>query len=236
MAVAVALGFDKCGFCTSASEVTRMVRKIAEKIPDKVVQEDLEKYRKTAIELGATDVKIITTDLIEIDEGVRAKCVHPLCDRYGSNANCPPYAPDLDFMRRVVCNFRYALFSKLETPAESLAGPVADEKRLWVPYFRKINEIVAKIEAEAFYDGYYKATAFGCGSCKGLYCPEVECSALIPGQACKFPLKARASMEGVGMNVYSMATKIGWDIYSVGISTKPSEVPFGVVLGIVLIY
>jgi hypothetical protein len=40
------------------------------------------------------------------------------------------------------------------------------------------------IEAEAYYNGYHLALAFGNGSCKGLFCADVECRALVPGQAC----------------------------------------------------
>ena len=52
-----------------------MVRKIVEKVPDELLQQDLEKYRRRALEIGATDAKIITTDIILIDERVRAKCI-----------------------------------------------------------------------------------------------------------------------------------------------------------------
>jgi len=32
-----------------------------------------------------------------------------------------------------------------------------------------------------------------------------------------------------------MATKVGWDIYPIGLSTSPEEVPYGLRLGLVLI-
>ena len=213
-----------------------MVRKIVERVPDEVVQQDMEKYRQRALELGATDAKVITSDMVLIDERVRAKCIHPLCASYGTNINCPPYAMDLDLVRKVVSKFRYAIFNKLEIPAEKIAGPEAREKREWVPYTRKNFEIVGKIEGEAFHDGYYLATGFASGPCKRLFCPEIDCSALTAGQPCRFPLKARASMEGAGMDAYAMATKVGWDIYPIGRLTPPPEVPFGVALGLVLIY
>ena len=59
-----------------------MVRKIVEKLPDDVLQRDLEKYRQRALELGAADAKIITTDIIALDERVRAKCTWPRCRGY----------------------------------------------------------------------------------------------------------------------------------------------------------
>jgi len=67
-----------------------MARKIMEKVPEDQLQGDLEKHREHAIELGAADAKVITTDGIIIDERVLAKCVYPKCAGYGTNANCPP--------------------------------------------------------------------------------------------------------------------------------------------------
>ena len=212
-----------------------MARKILEKVPEEQLQEDLEKYRRRAIELGATDAKIITTDNVVIDERVLAKCTYPKCPGYGTNANCPPYAMSLDQARKVINNFRYAIFIKLDVPSEHTAGREAIDKNLAFPYRKKISEIVAKIEAEAFYDGYHLSLAFGSGSCKMLFCPDTECRVLIPGQACPHRLKARSPMEGVGMDVYTMVTKVGWDIYPIGDATLPSEVPYGLRLGLVFI-
>ena len=149
-----------------------MVRKIVEKVPDEVLRQDLEKYRQRALELGATDAKTITADMVVIDERVRAKCIHPLCIRYGSNANCPPYASDIDLIRKVVNKYRYAIFNILKIPAEKITGPEAIEKQLYIPYARKNFEIVGRIESEAFHDGYYLAMGFANGSCKAPFCPK----------------------------------------------------------------
>jgi len=43
-------------------------------------------------------------------------------------------------------------------------------------------------------------------------------------------------MEAVGMDAFTMATKFGWEIYPIGRSTSPEEVPYGLMLGLVLIY
>ena len=213
-----------------------MVRKIVEKIPNEVLLQDLEKYRQRALELGATDAKIITTDMILIDERVRAKCIYPKCSRYGTNVNCPPYAMELDQVRKVVNNYRYAIFVKLDVPSEEEAGVEARERRLFVRGIAKLHEIVSKIEAEAFYDGYHLALGFASGSCKSAFCPDTDCSALVPGQPCRHPLRARASVEGVGMDAFTMAAKVGWDMYPIGASISPEDVPQGTKLGLVLIY
>ena len=213
-----------------------MVRKIVEKVPDEQLKEDLEKYRQLAIELGATDAKVITADMIIVDERVRAKCAYPRCRFYGSNSLCPPYAIDLDEIRKIVNKYRYAIFTRIKVPSEELAGANAREKRLLVPPHRKTHEIVSKIESQAFFEGYHLALGFACGPCKIIFCPDIECSALVTGQSCRHSLRARSSMEGAGMDAFTMAAKVGWDIYPIGASISPSEVPCGSTLGLVLIY
>ncbi len=186
--------------------------------------------------MGATDAKVITADQVVIDERVRAKCTYPKCHRYGTNANCQPYAMAPEEVQKIVNKYRYALFIKLEVPPEKMAGTEARDKNYTVAARNLVQEIVAKIESAAFYDGYYLALGFACGACKSVFCPDVECSAIAPGQACRFPLKARSPMEGVGMDAYTMATRVGWDIYPIGASLSPAEVPYGTRLGLVLVY
>ena len=196
-----------------------MVRKIVEQVPDDVLKADLERYRKRAIKLGATDARVISSEEVVIDERVRAKCAYPLCSEYGTNANCPPHVPDLDQVRRLVNAFRWAVFLKLDVPFEKQGD-------LWHEVNLKNAVIVSKIEAEAFYDGYYLAVAFGGRACKPTFCSDKECSALGAGQSCRYPLRARPTMHAVGMDVFRMATRQGWDVYPVGESTK----------GLVLVY
>lgn len=213
-----------------------MVRKIVERVSNEVLQQDLGKYRQRAIELGAEDARIITSDMILIDERVRAKCVNPKCPWYGTSANCPPHAIDVEQVRKIVNNFHYAIFTWFKVPPEVIAGHGDKDVRERIRSTLKNYEMISKIEAEAFYDGYHLALGFANGSCKPIFCPNNECSALLPGQACRHPLRARFSMEGVGMDAYTMAARVGWDVYPVGETITASEVPHGVRLGLVLIY
>jgi len=212
-----------------------MVRKIAAEISDEVFEDDLERYRKRAIELGATDAKVISSDFVIIDERVRAKCIYPKCDSYGTNAHCPPYSMAIDDVRKLVAKYKAGIFIDFRVSSDLVAGPRVAELGLNIPSGLKMHEIVAKLEAEAFYDGYHLALGFALGACKLFYCSNEECSALIQGQGCRHPLRARASMEGMGMNVYTMAAKIGWDIDPIGRRTKPEDVPCGHRFGLVLI-
>ena len=212
-----------------------MVRSIVERVPDEVLQQDLEKYRQRAIELGATDARVITTDMVLIDERVRAKCIVPLCRNYGATPNCPPHTMELDLVRKIVKNFRYAIFFMLRVPSQELTNPDFKQKRSGAISSIKQSQIIAKLESEAFYDGDHLAMAVGGGPCQPYLCQDQECAALVPGQRCRHPLKARPSMEAAGMDAYIMAAKVGWEIYPIGGSVSSSEIPCGNRLGLVLI-
>jgi predicted metal-binding protein len=208
-------------------------RKVMARVPDDILQKDLERYRKRAIELGATDAKIIPAEMVSMDERVIAKCVYPRCTFYGTNAHCPPYAMDIELARKVIKNFRHALFLWIKIPSDIIAGH--EGSRNIVPWSRKTHEIVSKIESEAFFDGYKLALGFAAGSCKTMFCPNLECSALTPGQSCRQSLKARSAMEAVGMDVMDLAVKVGLDVYPIGASVSSSDVPHGFRFAIVFI-
>lgn len=212
-----------------------MIRKIVEKVPEEILKQDLERYRQQAIELGATDAKVITTDMVVVDDRVRIKCIYPKCSWYGTNRHCPPYAMELDQTRKMVNSFKYAIFVRQVGLTGNYAGERTPEQYKACLRDSKMQcDILGGIESQAFYDGYYLAVGFGSGPCKRLFCPNEDCAALKPGQGCKHPLYARSAMEGVGMDAYLMATKVGWDIYPIGRS--PSTAPHANRLGIVFIY
>jgi predicted metal-binding protein len=204
-----------------------MINKIVEEIPEDKLQTDLEKFRQLAIELGAADAKIITTDKVIVDERVRAKCMNPKCSYYGTNGNCPPHAPDLDTVRKIVHNFHYGIFVISKHPRETISAKS--------PHSLDNHKIVAKIESRAFHSGYYLALGLADGPCKSRYCPDKECSVLT-GNGCRMGLRARYSMESWGMDVYRMATRAGWDIYPIGAATRAEDVPYQSALGLIFIY
>ncbi|HDL64365.1 MAG TPA: DUF2284 domain-containing protein [Proteobacteria bacterium] len=205
-----------------------MAKIVKVKVSSEVLLQDMEKFRQRAIEIGATDAKIITTDMVIIDERVRAKCTYPKCDFYGTNANCPPHAMDLDQVRKLVESYRYAIFTMLRCGTREIIKETNQVQA-------KNYEIVGRLEAEAFYEGYHLALAFGGGPCKQLWCPDQDC-AVLQGHSCRVRLKSRSSMEGEGMDAFSMAINAGWEIYPIGTNMDPKEAPYGTKLGIVFIY
>lgn len=211
-----------------------MVHKITESVLDATLQKDLQRYEHIAVELGATEAKIITTDMITIDERVRAKCIFPKCEWYGTNAHCPPHAISLDDARKLVNSFKYAVFFRIKASVETLTRHNTPEQQAKGLVLRKNRaEIVAKLEAEAFYDGYYLAVGFSGGGCKVMFCPNDDC-AVLKGSPCRAAFRARAAMEAVGMDVFKLATRVGWDIYPIGY--KRAEAPHLSLFGLVLIY
>jgi predicted metal-binding protein len=204
-----------------------VIQKIVEEIPEDKLQADLEMFRKQALDLGAADAKIITSDQVIIDERVRAKCMNPKCTHYGTNANCPPHAPDLDTVRKIVQKYHYGIFVLSKYPRETISGKS--------PNSLGNHKIISKIEAQAFNSGYYLALGLGDGPCKSRFCPDQEC-AVLTGKGCRMALRARYSMESWGLNVYLMATRAGWDIYPIGVHTRAEDVPYQSALGLVLIY
>jgi predicted metal-binding protein len=66
------------------------------------IEEDIEKYRQKALELGVTDAKMVPADKIYVDVRVRIKCTIPKCPLYGSCAHCPPHSLDTEKIRELI--------------------------------------------------------------------------------------------------------------------------------------
>jgi len=211
-------------------------RKISRDLPEEIVKADLERYRRLAIDLGAADAKVISAHDVIVDERVRMKCQVPRCYSYDESPNCPPHAPEPKLVREVISKYRYAILVKLDVkPVEDFAHP-----ELWheghIAHYAKLAEIVGRIEALAFNDGYYLALAFAAGTCKVALCKGLLCQFLDSGR-CRFPLKARPAMEGVGIDVYDIVTKVGWDVYPIGYKDVDlHKVSCAISVGIIFVY
>ena len=212
-----------------------MVNKIYFNSEVNTVKSDIERYIQSAINNGANDAKMIETDSILIDERVRAKCYIPLCEGVGKSLNCPPYTMDLDTFQKVVNRYNFAVFYMIMVPSEELCGIDFIAKKKGAPSAIKNYQICSKLESLAFYDGYYFAMGFAGGPCGPYFCGNQECAAL-ESNGCRHPLKARPSMEAMGINAFEMAFKVGWEIYPVGKCLQPEDVPHGIKLGLVLIH
>jgi len=212
---------------------TERLRKIRLNIPEEELKKDLELYCSKAIEYGAVDSQYIPAERIPVDDRVVLKCRVPKCFGYGTSVNCPPYSLKPDELRCILEKYRWAVVFKLEVPSEVI---VRDKSTITerVNAYKVVFEIVNKIESAAFYDGHYLSVGFAAGSCKSTFCYNLECTVL-KGEKCRLSLRARPSMEAVGIDCYRLATELGWEIYPIGSDARAPCVPYGTLMGLILI-
>ena len=198
------------------------------------LKQDLDRYKVKALELGASAAAIVRATEIPVDERVVLKCQIPRCFGYGVSANCPPNAMKPVELSACLDKCKWAVFFILDVSPEIIVRDKATIKER-VAAYQNVYKIVTDIESMAFYDGHYLAFGFGAGSCRHTFCGlEEDCQAM-KGKKCRFSLRARPSMEAVGIDVYKMIAAAGWDVYPIGSNTKPSDIPKGVLAGIVVV-
>lgn len=186
------------------------------------VKANLEVLCKLAKKLGATNAVFFDAKGVVVDERVRLKCRVPICDDYGSNLMCPPYAMSINEFREILAKYSYAVLIQVETPipsemakeirkADDVAALYKTDRFLdsyrtsFTPAKSKIRRIVHKVEAKAFALGYRFATGFIAGSC--LLC--AKCVVVDSNEPCRHPFRARPSMEAVGIDAFKTAENAG---------------------------
>jgi predicted metal-binding protein len=200
------------------------------------LKQDLELFRQKALELGAAGAEIIRADQLVVDERVRLKCSIPRCLRAGETPNCPPNAPDLDLVRKAFARYSQGLL--LKTNVEPMASyvPGSTKDRTGVDqsllFHQKTAKIVYEIERLAYKHGYALAMGLGGGSCKDYLCQGLVCQFKDSGR-CRFPLKSRPAMEALGIDVFDIIQKVGWDAYP--LLDDPADIPCATSVGLVLV-
>jgi predicted metal-binding protein len=209
---------------------------LGEMASDEAVRANMERYRATALELGASDAALIPASDVPIDERVRLKCVVPRCIRAGETPYCPPHSPDLDLIRRALGRFSWAILVKCNVePIEDYApgrGTTKAEQRQVLSFHKQSAEVVYALERQAYKDGYHLAMGFGGGSCKDYLCQGLVCQFLDSGR-CRFPHRARPAMEAMGIDVVALINKAGWHAYA--LLDDLQAIPCAITVGIVFI-
>jgi len=200
-----------------------------------------------ALKGGAKDAVMISTEKIIVDPRARLKCMVPPCSLSGICKFCPPYGFSPQQTRRRVNKYKNAIFFCVEVESKIIACPEvgdavreykADKKgRLLIvgAYQLLVFQIVALIEKRAKKLGY-KPAGYVAAACKELLCfLHDDCPVVAARKPCRHPDIARPAMEASGMDVFKMAAGVGWDIYPIGRSLHPEDVPRGILLGLILI-
>jgi len=159
------------------------------------VLEDIITYLR---ENGATDVKLINTADVFVDERVRLKCQVPRCDSYSQNLMCPPYVPSVAEFRTQLSLFSRALLLQISANIEKASNDV------YAPA-NKLHDLVNRGEKAAFEAGFRFATGLIGGCCR--LCE--DCVIVTGSTKCRFPFKARPSMEAMGIDVVATTGKAG---------------------------
>ena len=132
---------------------------------------------------GFRDARLLPVDKIVTGSWVRKKCENG-CRLYGKNLKCPPKGMHVSATEKMLQSYSYALVIEGEPPGKT--------------FYRKLRSL----ERKAFLNGFHKVFVFGAG-----HCP--VCEACSVEEGCRYPEKARPSMEGSGIDVYETAKNAG---------------------------
>jgi predicted metal-binding protein len=166
-------------------------------------EEELDKIISLLKAQGASVVAQVNIADIIVDDRVRLKCRVPVCDSYNRNLMCPPYVPSVTEFREALKKYNQAILLQVSAELDGICENAPAEE-VFLPA-RKLHELVNLGEREAFNTGFRFAAGFIGGCCR--LCD--ECVAVSGGSTCRFPFKARPSMEAMGIDVVATAEKVG---------------------------
>ena len=147
--------------------------------------EKAEKYARIALEMGAKDSKVISVKDIVFDPRTLLKCMYG-CEEWGKSWTCPsaPKALMPWEAEKILKKYNWGILIRTQDP-------------------KLAQEISFQVEMKAFFDGYPLAfSMFDCYLCETCVFPD----------PCRFPEKARPSMQALSIDVYATVKKLGLPI------------------------
>ncbi len=160
-----------------------------------VVLEDL---AKTVADKFSINAAVIDVDKINFMPELRKACEANACGKYGKNHTCPPHVGEINELISKAKTYEKAIVMQKIYPLEDsydfegmMVGGADFAKCLW-----EITDMASeKLDAPMI---------LGCGGCD--YCE--KCTAP-DKEPCRFPDKARASLESYGIQVSQLAQTAG---------------------------
>lgn len=194
-------------------------------MPAKTIDEKFQFLAKLALEMGAADAKIIPADKVVVEDRVVLKCKVG-CSNYGKTLSCPPFTPTAEEFRKIVAEYKYAVFMKFtskaaanpeilknlnmaesdSTVAKEVKEGVAKFWANWKEDKKTMLQAVVDLEKAAMKEGYSLAVAFVSGTCQ--LCEKCNTQTRI----CVHPELARWSEDAVGVNVKKTAANAGIEV------------------------
>jgi predicted metal-binding protein len=159
-----------------------------------------------AIDMGATDAKLISPSQVVVSNWVRLRCQFG-CPNFSKRLTCPPFTPPIDEIKDMLSEYKKILLLKFEQPPISRETGTGDD---FVKELNKrenlVNDRTLKIERELMLMGYYKVFALEPGMCNRC----TEC-VVQPGK-CRHPTEARPAPESFAIDVFQTVRNAGWRI------------------------
>ncbi|MBN2168286.1 MAG: DUF2284 domain-containing protein [Actinobacteria bacterium] len=189
----------------------------------------IDRLKSEALGAGASDVQLISADMIVVDEELGKICCLSKCPGYGSALSCPPHAMKPEQFKEILKDYEYALVIKFDIPMRIFNS---DER---YDFYRHAHELLTNLEIAAAAAGHKGSRGFAGGSCKELFCSsDAVCEALKDGGTCKHPDLSRPSASGLGVNFNELNKKLGWEGITSGQDEAGPE-PMGMLESILLI-
>jgi len=164
-------------------------------------------------EHGFSDYKWIRPSAVPVAQWVRVKCMHG-CPEYGRNVSCPPNAPSVSECSKFLSEYEKAVLIHL------FCDSTLDDMQAWV--IKKQKELL-EAEKAIFVEGMGKAFLLSFDNCN-------LCGTCVGDVAkCSFPYMRRPAMEAFGIEVFSLAKMLGYEI-SVKKNTKEFTDRFALLL------
>ena len=151
-------------------------------------------------EVGLPWGEIRTADIVFRDDFLRG-CASNHCGKYGKTWTCPPGLGDVGELRSRVLAFPSGILFQETSPLEDaydLEGMDSSRRKI-MAFAYDLGGRLGKESGEILF--------LGAGSCE-LCSP---CS--YPSAPCRFPAKAMASLEALGIDVYDLAKKANLRYY-----------------------
>lgn len=125
---------------------------------------------------------------------IRATYQCRTCPHYGKCHTCPPKIPPIGYWKELVKSYTIGTLHILKC---DYTNPTFDDVRR--DSAKRLHSILLDAEKNAFNHNQYWAASLVGGSCR--LCPD-GC-----GETCRFPERARAAMEGAGIDVIGTCRK-----------------------------
>lgn len=137
-----------------------------------------------AVDLGSVKVKVIPVRDITLGQWVRLRCQFG-CSHFNQRFTCPTFTPTSDEMNDILMDYSRALV--VEAPRST-----------------DVHHIILGLENRFKARGFFKAFGLDALPCN-------LCEVCTIETQCKYPEKARPTMQACGIDVSQTLLNIGWD-------------------------